>query len=611
MDFILGCNYWASNAGADMWRFFEPDVIENDLKILSSHGIEYLRVFPNWRDFQPVMPLYRAKGELNGYCAENDKIPDNRYFLDENALEKFSVFLKICEKYGIKLIVGLITGWMSGRLYIPTALYGKNLITDPVALYFEELFIKGFVSRFKTSETIYAWDLGNECNCMSEADREQSAHWCACISNAIKAADNSRPVISGMHSLAIENTKPWNVQDHSEFLDILTTHPYPYWGEHTRTDKYLSFKTSMYPTAQNKFYSEIGNRPCLAEELGTMGDMLCNDKNSADFLRINMFSLWANNASGVMWWCNSDQTALTAFPYSETMVELELGMMDIDKNPKPVLKEVKAFREFLSDFKTKLPAAETDAVCILSKGQDQWGIAYMTHLLLRRCNLNCRFAYAENELPNSNLYILPSLSSDRPFKNSFYKQLKEKVFNGADILITLDDGVLCEFEDFAGIGVSDYCEHPSHNKAVYKNEEFNFNRARTYFTEPITAKVLAEDNDKNPFITVNSYGKGKVFTINAPLEKNLLTNYNFENSDYYKIYNGLLSEYVNSKPIKNLPCGLVATYHKTENSLIAVIINHSSKTQSVSVEYEKIYYGNPQKIKPWDATVVELKIKKP
>ncbi len=51
MEFILGCNYWASNAGADMWKNFDINVVERDLKILSEKGVEYVRIFPNWRDF--------------------------------------------------------------------------------------------------------------------------------------------------------------------------------------------------------------------------------------------------------------------------------------------------------------------------------------------------------------------------------------------------------------------------------------------------------------------------------------------------------------------------------------------------------------------------------
>ncbi|MGN1008557.1 MAG: hypothetical protein ACI4PV_06385, partial [Butyricicoccus sp.] len=85
------------------------------------------------------------------------------------------------KEYGVKLVVGLITGWMSGRLFIPPALYGKNLYTDPQALMLEGYFIKGFISALKDKPAIYAWDLGNECNCMERAeDRFTAASWTAC-----------------------------------------------------------------------------------------------------------------------------------------------------------------------------------------------------------------------------------------------------------------------------------------------------------------------------------------------------------------------------------------------------------------------------------------------
>ena len=80
MEFILGCNYWASNAGTEMWQNFEPDTIKKDLAVLSEHGIKYLRVFPVWRDFQPVTPLIGAQGRISEY-AQNGKEPENKYYL--------------------------------------------------------------------------------------------------------------------------------------------------------------------------------------------------------------------------------------------------------------------------------------------------------------------------------------------------------------------------------------------------------------------------------------------------------------------------------------------------------------------------------------------------
>ena len=161
MDFMIGCNYWASNAGTEMWVNWDEKVIRDDLDILSQNGVEYMRVFPNWRDFQPVVKMYGGGGDFKEYRLKKYSAASNPYFLDDEMLNRFDKFCDICREYGIKLIVSLLTGWMSGGLFIPEALNDKNLFTDPAALMFEQKFIKGFVLRFKDKENIYAWDLGN------------------------------------------------------------------------------------------------------------------------------------------------------------------------------------------------------------------------------------------------------------------------------------------------------------------------------------------------------------------------------------------------------------------------------------------------------------------
>ena len=178
MEFMIGCNYWASNAGTEMWKDWSEEAVREDMKILSAYGIKYLRVFPNWRDFQPVMPVYKAQGKLVEYRLEGDRPPENPFFLEECMLERFETFCRICDEYGMKLIVGLITGWMSGRLFVPAALFDKNLFTDSIALYFQQKYVQGLVTRLKNQKNIYAWDLGNECNCLCPAENRYVARFC-------------------------------------------------------------------------------------------------------------------------------------------------------------------------------------------------------------------------------------------------------------------------------------------------------------------------------------------------------------------------------------------------------------------------------------------------
>ena len=49
---------------------------------------------------------------------------------------------------------------------------------------------------------------------------------------------------------------------------------------------------------------------------------------------------------------------------------------------------------------------------------------------------------------------------------------------------------------------------------------------------PNTGKlnITLKDSENNPFVTVNSYGKGKVYFVNAPIEDNLIEQYEELNS---------------------------------------------------------------------------------
>lgn len=59
----------------------------------------------------------------------------------------FILSVKPASRYELKLIVSLITEWMSGRLYVPWLLEGVNVITDPLAIQYKIKFIGRFVGR--------------------------------------------------------------------------------------------------------------------------------------------------------------------------------------------------------------------------------------------------------------------------------------------------------------------------------------------------------------------------------------------------------------------------------------------------------------------------------
>lgn len=613
-NYLLGTNYWASHAGVDMWKDWDPRIVDEDLRRLAQNGVTCLRIFPNWRDFQPIEPLYGEKGSKREPRLKGSELPANPYYLDEELVNRFREFCQIAQCHGMKLVIGLITGWMSGRLFIPPLLWGKDIYKDPTALKYQQLLVQGMVTYFKDEPCIYAWDLGNECNCMGEVSSADEAYnWTLIMTNAIKAVDNQRPVISGMHSLELSGE--WNIQDQGEITDILTTHPYPFWVDHCSVDPIDSIRTLLHATIQNRYYQTVGKKPCMVEEIGTMGPMICKEELAADFMRLNLFSNWFNGASGLLWWCANEQTHLTTPPYDWNMCERELGMLDRERNPKPMLLEMKKFSEFIKSSKIELPDLTADGLCILTRGQDHWGIAYMSGILAKQAGLTLDYAYCEQELPDYDIYLLPSVRTECMYKSN-YDKLKQKIYAGAILYLSLDNGFLTEFEDLAGVRVEYSCKSGKNGSFCLDGTvDLPYSRTHTYMLKETRATVLARDESGNPVFTVAQYGQGKVYVLNLPMEAMLLDQSEAFSKDYNKVYQKVFSGRLCEKLVISEDKYVTVTEHTAADQHIACILNYSNEDRQLNLHLKedwavkKIIYGDASYIRACDAVIMELENK--
>ena len=192
-----------------MWEDFDIKSIENDFKVMKDAGITHLRVFPLWSVFQPLKALY-GPGDVYEYGFGEEKRPDTpagHAGVSEDACEKFEEFCALAGKYDFKLVVGLITGHMSFRTYTPPAFEGKALLSDPTVIKWQLRFVKYFVTRFRDTDAIIGWDLGNEtCNMPGIGNNPDTYYvWSSAIADAIRVCDGTRPIISGLDYSTIEN----------------------------------------------------------------------------------------------------------------------------------------------------------------------------------------------------------------------------------------------------------------------------------------------------------------------------------------------------------------------------------------------------------------------
>ncbi len=594
-NFFIGCNYWASNAGMHMWHEWDEQCVEKDFARLAENKIDTLRIFPLWSDFQPLSMHYACNGVEREIRMGEKLLPfteAGRAGVDETMVQRFQTFCDLAEKYHLKLIVGLLTGWMSGRLFVPPLLEGKNVLSDPMAMKWEIKFVRYMVKRFREHPAIIAWDLGNECNCMGQFSITEDMYvWCATISMAIRCEDPVRPIVSGMHGLN-PNGPRQRMQDQGEFLDILTTHPYPLFTAHCNTDPMNRMKSALHAAAESTYYADIGGIPCFAEELGVLGPMMIADELACDYINACLFTLLAHNCRGLMWWCANEQIELTDSPYDWNSVERELGLFYADGSKKPVLGTLTRFAEFVEALPiASLPRPITDAVCILTRGQDAWAVAYGSFILAKKAGMTLRFAWADEEIPEASAYLLPSMTGDGALSRHLCCELLERAKQGAKLYLSIGAALLSPFSSFTGLRVLTRATRPVAHTAMLRGEAFAVTSPCDFVMESVGAEVLCADETGAPLFAKNAYGKGTVYTMIAPIENTTAVEPDMTDSattpPLHWFYEEMNLRALARAASVDLPTVGITEHIADENTHILVLVNYEPFAQKATLTLQE------------------------
>ncbi|MBQ5810325.1 MAG: hypothetical protein IIW23_01955 [Clostridia bacterium] len=603
--FSLGCNYWASNAGVNMWKEFDEAVIDKDLKLLKEHGCDTLRVFPLWSDFQP---LFKTKGNGGDYRFENDEpLPfteAGQAGVSEEMLQKFERFLLLTQKYGFKVMVSLCNGWMSGRRFIPNAFEYCGDLTDPEFTKWTIRYIRVMVKRFRHHQNIFAWEPGNETSVIG-SNGSRFWVWSHNVCGEIRSLDPTRPIFCGSHGMkAFDGNRADEI---GELFDVLTTHPYPYWTPLCFTDNITWFKTEMHSLAESCMYADLSGKPCIAEEVGTLSDMVCCDDVAGQYVRALFHSLWANGYNGFYWWCSADQKHLTYPPYDWCACERELGLFRSDYSAKPVALEMKKFAEEFLPNAPVLPERQRDAVCILSHDQNTWSTVYGSFMLAKQADIDLRFANCDKEIPYANVYMMPCLNGGVSVPLRTWKEVLRRVAeDGAVLYVSMNDALLASMEDIFGTKIMFNRQRRNHGVAITMNETgevFNMTSPRALgMALTDSAKAIATEADGSAAFVVNNYGKGKIFFLPFALENYIAevpsASRVAEGAEYYHIYQIVTEGAVDRRISGKTNPYVGITEHKIdENSYYVVFVNYEDALDDFKVDLkdgwvvDKVVYG--------------------
>ena len=520
---VLGANYWASHAATEMWRKWDAKAVDEDLRVLAANGFRILRVFPNWADFQPIHACYLSAGnfdqvnETRMFDSE-EPLPDTpcgRAGVDERMVEHFEEFCDIAEKYGIRLIVPLLTGQMTFRNYIPPALANRNPFSDPYALMWEGRYITCMVSRLKAKKAIAAWESGNESRILGKSENSfHSEAWLRYVHQAIRCADPSRPVI-GVDGLCISRENAWPSAMNASLSDYVTTHPYGFWGA-VYNDDFTSVRSTTFAPAQTYVLEQITGTPAFIEEHGSRRQEQASQAHVAEYMRAMLWNAWSTDCRAMLWWCAYDQTKMTNAPYNWRQPCVELGVFKRDRTPYPAVDVVKQFVAMQDALPVAaLPKAKTEAVVLTTESD----VAHSSYILARQAGIMPAFANPEAKLPDAKFYFLPNALGRAYLTIERWEQLKAKVRDGATLYLSWNDTFLDSMEEVGGIEIAsrqkvgglDTCDFGDFKMAFGYSVKRRFNA--------LTAEVIAKNQDGEGVFFRNKYGKGTVYVFAHNFEK--------------------------------------------------------------------------------------------
>lgn len=337
------------------WSQFDRGEVAADFERIAASGLDSVRVFLTWEDFQPS--------------------PET---VDREMLGRLVAVADLAAEFGLALIPTLFTGHMSGVNWIPAWALGgsagddrfrvvsrgaiaegglRNWYSDPAVADAQALLAAEAAAALAGHEALWAWDLGNEnSNCVIPATAATARAWLARLTSAIRDADESALLTVGLHMEDLEEDRRLGPGEVSASCDFLSMHGYPIyapWADGPTDEQLLPFLariTRWLGAGPDVLFSEFGlstHRRAGPSERRAEGEspLLVDEDAAAAYTARALEALRRAGCLGAMLWCYSDYSAALWKnpPLDRARHERTFGLWRVDGSPKPSVAAVAAF----------------------------------------------------------------------------------------------------------------------------------------------------------------------------------------------------------------------------------------------------------------------------
>lgn len=324
----FGANYVPSKNWFFSWVDFEKNHIEEDFCALKEIGLDHLRVHLRWDLFQPA-----------------------KFFVPESMLQKLIVMHDIAEKVGLKLIVSVFTGWMSGLWFLPAFTWRKHIFLDRELIEAEKYLLKNIARAVGGHKAFGGVDLGNELDVygyfMQTFSTAEGDSWLKEMTDYCEELFPNKTVVFGVDHI------PWFGDDYFSRNALANTgnmtslHT---WTSFTGANKYgvesaENLSLLEYNIELANAYAKDQNRKVWIQEFGAIKEWIPEDKFEI-FLKQSMRNACrSENLWGFTIWCSHEYDSKLA---DVEEWETRLGILTKDNKLKPL---GRYYKEIISELK--------------------------------------------------------------------------------------------------------------------------------------------------------------------------------------------------------------------------------------------------------------------
>jgi endo-1,4-beta-mannosidase len=364
-DFTLGVNYWPRRKAMYWWSNFDRHEVHEEFAIIKEIGLNVVRIFLLWDDFQPEPTSVSQEAIKNlvtvaDVAAENSLGIDLTFFTGHMSGPSWSPHWLLSgdsppkvDQNWLREVVS--TGRRTDNGY-------RNMFHDEVAINAERLLLKTVVSALKDHPSIWMWNLGNEPDLFAwPHTSDEGAAWVKEMVGLIKEIDPLHPVTIGLHADSLHLDNGFRIDKIYAHTDVAVMHSYPMytpWARKPLDPDFVPFTCAL--------TAALAGKPVLMEEFGgctavpnkttyhmkwreTNGrprqQFMAGEQDFAEFINQTLHKLQDSGATGAMLWCFADYAPeLWDLPPCQNNVhERFFGLVRPDGSLKPHAKAIQEF----------------------------------------------------------------------------------------------------------------------------------------------------------------------------------------------------------------------------------------------------------------------------